>query len=223
MLLKRWSSTEARFHNARRSYHVGSPSPSRIVGALARRHLRSDCHGIALFERLASFSTCFPKPHPYLATCCIYRGTLLSVDSRRVSSGWARSSFAHVSHGKALVVDDRRLAATVSRDADLAAAAPTAGGLYSKRCFSQASAMVKTQPAASSTVLARGHGCSDRMASPRYVPTGHAIPLGAQRRGLLFSIGWPFVLVARSATFADRDKVASLVLGLISFHGRITL
>src|ERR1700730_13590951 len=87
MLLKQRNSTEARFPNARRSYHVGSPSPSRILAALARRHLRSDYHGIVLFARLASFSTCFPKPHPHVATCCIYRWTLLSVDSGRVSSG----------------------------------------------------------------------------------------------------------------------------------------
>ena len=83
--------------------------------------------------------------------------------------------------------------------------------------------MAKTLPAASSIVLARGHGCRDRMASPRCVPTGHAIPVDAQHRGLLFFIGWPFVLVARGATFADRDKVGSVVHGLISLHGRITL
>ena len=75
---------------------------------------------------------------------------------------------------------------------------------------------LRTRSHESSVVLAGRYGRGNRMASSGCVSVGHAVPLGAQHRGWVFSDGGPFVLVAHRAVFAECDAVASMVHGFVS-------
>ena len=78
-----------------------------------------------------------------------------------------------------------------------------------------AGTMARTPSYASGVVLAGGHGRRNRMASSGCVSVGHAFPVGAHLGGCVFSVSWPFVLVAHRAVFAECDKVASVVHGFV--------
>jgi Cytochrome c oxidase caa3 assembly factor (Caa3_CtaG) len=77
--------------------------------------------------------------------------------------------------------------------------------------------MARTLSYASCVVLAGGHGCRNRMASPGCVSVGHAFPLGASLGGRVFSVRGPLVLVAHRAVFAECDQVASWSMALYLF------
>jgi hypothetical protein len=61
------------------------------------------------------------------------------------------------------------------------------------------------------------------MAHSHRVPTGHAIALGAYLGGCVLSLDGAVVLVPDRAILAERDKLSSLVSGLISLSGHATL
>src|SRR5712692_6692593 len=83
--------------------------------------------------------------------------------------------------------------------------------------------MAWTLSYASYFVLAGGHGCGNRLASSHSISAGNAVPLGAWRRGRVFSVGWPFVLVARRAARAECGPVAAMVHVLVPLSRHATL